>query len=122
MSQYRRLLPVSRKKLKKLARNIMYYTNVYTALVFDSSMGTSSSWQTRWLQTGGGLQKAMRKGKPTLIRRKRVLYGTRKGCYKSNNFLYYGTQSSYLATTTSGGGIMQLPFAAYNYSADRCRL
>ena len=24
------------EKLKKLARNIMYYTNVYTALVFDS--------------------------------------------------------------------------------------
>ena len=45
MSQYRRLLPVSREKLKKLARNIMYYTNVYTAPVFDSSMG-ACSWQT----------------------------------------------------------------------------
>ena len=33
------------KKMKKSARNIMYYTNVYTAPVFDSSMG-ACSWQT----------------------------------------------------------------------------
>ena len=25
----------------------MYYTNVYTAPIFDSSMGASCSWQTR---------------------------------------------------------------------------